>query len=91
MGNVAAIADEFDRIVDQAIDFLVAGNVKLGCDGIVELAQVMKTAGIERQSFLDLAKYIENTACERIGGLNGQDLKFAISNELCERKFIVRV
>ena len=53
---------DINGIIDDAIIGLASDDVRDGIDQMYELAIAYKSAGVPRQSFLDICQYIEKQA-----------------------------
>lgn len=54
-----------DRLIQQCIDELADDRVDSGVEALYELASMWKTAGIGRESFVDMCGYIEQSAAKK--------------------------
>lgn len=57
--------DKINDLIDEAITNLADDNVNVGAESLVELAQIFAKAGMTKESFMNIRKYIINEAIER--------------------------
>lgn len=60
-------AKRFEKEIDEVIELYANGEFAKGADAVQEIAEIWKTAGLTKQSFLDLMEHIEQCAVERTG------------------------
>lgn len=72
-------AKRFDKEIDEVIQLFVDGNMAAGAEGIAEIASLWKSAGLTKQSYLDLMEHIEQNVVERTGY---QSMRFQIHDAL---------
>lgn len=53
---------EIDRLIDSAIDALADDSITHGADSLVQLASVWARAGLSQDSFMNMRKYIIESA-----------------------------
>ena len=54
--------EQLDRLIQSAIDALADDNINIGAEALVELAHIWAQAGIPHSSFLEMRKYIIESA-----------------------------
>jgi len=54
-----------DKLIQECIDQLADDRVDSGVEALYELASMWKTAGIGRDSFVDMCSYIEQSAAKK--------------------------
>jgi hypothetical protein len=57
----------FNKEIDEVIEYFVNGQYDIGVDGVMEIADLWKSAGLELAGFLDLMKYIEKEVVKKTG------------------------
>ena len=59
--------DEINELVDDCILHLCDDNPEYGAGSLVELAHIWASAGLTKQSFMDMRQFIINSSSERLG------------------------
>ena len=54
-----------DKLIQECIDQLADDRVDSGVEALYELAIMWKSAGVPRQSFIDMCGYIEKSAANK--------------------------
>ena len=60
-------AKRFDKEIDEVIQLFVDGHMAAGAEAVAEIASLWKTAGLTKQSYLDLMEHIEQNVVKRTG------------------------
>lgn len=72
-------AKRFDKEIDEVIQLFVDGDFTRGADAVADIASLWKSAGLTKQSYLDLMEHIEQNVVERTGF---QHVRFQIHDAL---------
>jgi hypothetical protein len=56
--------EKIQDLIDESILSLADDNPRVGAESLVELAQIFAKAGMTKQSFMDIRKYIVEEAIE---------------------------
>lgn len=59
---------QLDALIQSAIDSLADDSINTGAEALVEIAQVWASAGLPQSSFLDMRKYIIESAKLKTSG-----------------------
>lgn len=61
----AITEDKINDIIDEAIDSLADDNISVGADALMELAIIFARAGLTKESFMGIRKFVIDQAIER--------------------------